>query len=301
MKQLSNQDLWNAFINRLINDWDVKYQDFGTIDNIKQQTKFCKKLSKDIHEVLQIDQNKQTIITWNTLNIYLNQNGFGNNPKKRTIDIIKRYLGDNINTNSSLIKYNSKDVTISKVHSSIPLKNIFKRKIFYVLSSCFLLLLLLSFSLYNSQNSLSKAAIRMEKEKIITLIDRANALEFDLYASVPDISDTIQLNKYYIPESVNKREIIRIVKKNKATGKILDVDHSSRLLNKQAFTFNKLSTTHAEVITIESWNLRWLNGLNKEKHAEYKVVNEQHYTLQKHDSKWLIVKNEYEGQATWFN
>ncbi|WP_459212003.1 hypothetical protein [Aquimarina rhabdastrellae] len=321
MSHISNEDLWKALINRLKNDWNEKYQDFGSIENIKHQTKFCKVLSKDISQTL---NHNEILITWNTLHIYFKQNGFGISPQKKKLEVIKDYLGRDLlfhsqtKENKPLIKEEKKEIkSLSPIsetlteEDSFTLKNqtsnalnkdnSFARKSIYVAFGSLLLLLISSFWIYSQQNELSESELRMEKEKIIALIDRANALEFSLYAAVPNISDTIKLNKFYIPDSQNKKEIVRIISKNKAKGNILDTESSYRMLNKQAIIFDRISKSYAEVITLESWNLQWLHALDSTKYAEYKVVNEQRYTLQKHNDKWLILKNEYEGQATWFD
>ncbi len=313
MSHISNEDLWKALINRLKNDWNEKYQDFGSIENIKHQTKFCKVLSKDISETL---NHNEILITWNTLHIYFKQNGFGISPQKKKLVIIKDYLGRDLLLHSQItekeeLKDSSVKVEISleedfstsknQTSDALNTNNSFARKSVYIAFGSLLVILISSFWIYSQQNELSESELMMEKQKIVALIDRANDLEFSLYTAVPHISDTIKLNKFYSPDSQNKKEIIRIVSKNKMKKKILDVDHSSRTFNKESIIFDKLTKNYAEIITIEAWDLQWLNISDSTKYAEYKVANRQRYILHKNNGNWLIYTNEYEGRATWFN
>ena len=174
--------------------------------------------------------------------------------------------------------------------------NSFARKSVYVLFISLGLLILSSFWIYSYQNSFSEAELMIEKEKIVALIDRANALEFSLYAAVPNISDTIKLNKLYIPEGQKKKEIIRISSQNKAKGNILDTEYSTRNFNKQDIVFEKLTQNHAKVITIEAWSLQWLNASNNTKSDKYEEVNKYIYTLQRQNNTWLI-----DTKTAWFN
>ncbi len=173
--------------------------------------------------------------------------------------------------------------------------NSFARKSVYVLLISLALLILSSFWIYSYQNSFSESESRIEKQKIIELIERANAVEFSVYAAVPSISDTIKLNKFYTPDGQKKKEIIRIMSQNKAKGNILDIEYSTRNFNKQDVLFEKLTQNHAKVITIEAWFLQWLNASNNMKSDTYEEVNKYIYTLQRQNNTWLI-----DTKTAWF-
>lgn len=314
MKLNSNQELWNLFINKIQNEWAEKYVDFGSLNNINGRRKFCIALAKDIEVILKLKNGKNTeILTWNTLNNYLKQDGFGKEPKKKTIEIFEKYLEEEIKRFNELGEVKNTDVkkseeaTLDMVdEESKNTQNLFSvfktRDVFLVSGVLFLFVLMygIFIGFPEKEKTPKSTSLRIDKEFIIGTIERANELEFSLYSSLPVLNDTVNLKEFYSLGSDNRKTIIRILKKNKQIGKILDIEKSTRLLNKEAIVFDTINSKKAVVRTIEFWQLQWIDAKTQERYAEYKVVNEQRYLLFKENNKWLIKENQYAGKAKWF-
>jgi len=314
MKLSSNEELWNLFINKIQEEWGEKYLEFGSLNNINGRRKFCMSLAKDIEDVLKLKNGKNAeIITWNTLNNYLKQGGFGKEPKKKTIEIFEKYLQEEIKRFNELgevkntdVKKNEKailDVVDEELKSNKKLFFLFKiRYALWTLGVLFLFVL--AYGVFigfpEKEKTPKSTSLRIEKETIIGIIERANELEFSLYSSLPVLKDTVNLTNFYSLDSYNKKEIIRILKKNNKIGKVLDKETSTRLLNKDAIIFDTITPKKAIVRTIEFWQLQWVDAETQKRYAEYKVVNEQRYFLFKDKNKWLIKENQYAGKAKWF-
>lgn len=289
--------LWICFKNKIKEDWILKYSGYGTFNDIESQTNFCRALEEDIYKTLNISRREKKLVpSWNTLNNYLKQDGFGKYPKQKTLDLIAKYIGfQNYKDFVKKLPVDS-DKVIEKKHIENSQNNsnpqISFKYIGLVIFSVLTLVVIILLSNWTSEND-----SRLEKEKIHSLIERANLLEFDLYAAVPDLSDTSSLDVFYTKDSPSKQGIIDILKRNKLKGNVLDAENSSRFLNNKSVFFEKINKNFATVRTVEFWELYWVKDSLNLKVAEYVVANEQKYLLEKINNNWKITLNDYIGEA----
>jgi len=300
MLQTHINNLWKAFNNKLEKDWEDKYADFGSLDKIIQRTNLAKAIENDMYKTLKVSRKEKGVVpNWNSINTYLKQKGFGDNPKPKTLDVIAEYLKyghfDRFKKEYKPKLNQSITTQLTKTINESPKNDILRRN-----WKVFIILLLAPIIIYFANSFIKKYKLANnhdDKLLIISTIEKGNLLEYNIYASVPNIKDTIKLNKYFTRNGKARENILDVSKRGIQRGRKLDAKESSRTLDTEDIKVVELNKNTAKAETIEYWKLVWIFEKNGKIDAEYDEVNKQTYHLKKINDSWLIDKNDFTGTA----
>ena len=334
MHQHFTKYLRAEFLNKIDQDWSEKYVLYGTIDDIKQQTNLAKAIEADIYKELgKSRRDKGSIPSWGSINNYLLIKGLGPNPKRKTLDIFSNYIGYNnfedFKTNSAVTTPVSedsqildigtvvgntaaKDITIIKpgtepIYDSLKSTGNIERFSLKTKSivSCFgILFFLIVYLIYKnhqlSKNFSSATISSQEESEIKSIIEKGNEIEYNLYKSIPQLSDTSLLTYYYTNQGSGRKNIITTLKRLKSNSVILDTDDSKRELNANEIYLNRINEKTIKAKTVEKWRLSWKDSISGRSTTIYDVLNNQLYHLVKTNEGWRIEDNKYDGKATHY-
>lgn len=322
--------LWKAFKEKLAREWDEKYYSYGTLSNIKFKTKLGKAIEYDFYTTLGIKKGKnniERIPSSSRFDTYLELDRFPGNVQKWTLDSITKYTWFDeatkkpkftlfeefrielaskfknttiaIPTTPLIIELNNTvDPIIDNTNitnKGIERENKQKKKIippFFIVIGSFLFFLFFFYQLnlfiINLPNYMKK-----EKEEILSTIKNANILEYKIYKSVPILSDTINLNKYYTSDGQARKNILEISTKAVTKERILDKKESLFKPSESPLRFKVLNPNYTVVETEEYWKVRWLHSTSGVEQHLYDELVDQIYRMEKGDSSWLIIDNIY--------
>lgn len=297
--------LWSEFRNKIHQDWQNKYSTYGTLTDIKQQTNLAKAIEHDIYSSLNISRReKGRVPSWSSINTYLTMQSFGTQPKNKTLNTISKYIGYDSYED---FKINSKRAVslaqaIPKLESNnLPLPKQKKGMAAPILLctglALFIIVGFVIFQKLRLNHIKSNEISRDEISEIKDIIEKANKLEFELYAGIPELKDTNLLSSYYAEKGVGRIKLIELLERIKLKGTILDRDESIREINFSDKPFEFINDGTLKVITVEKWKLHWRDSITSETTHIYDVLNSQVYHLTKYKNGWKIDDNIYKGKA----
>jgi len=305
VSQYIMNNLWIEFKNRIKEDWETKYAEFGELENIEGQTNFCRALENDMYLTLDIPRKKTGVVpSWNTLNTYFNQDSLGKKPKQKTIDIIVRYLGydsiesfkkiantttiSNVATQAVEVEKTSGELRVleKEVNNSIQISEAKSKPIHKAKRSKFIYLFGLIPILIASIFGYNYYTENLLKEEIKQLIINANKLEFDLSRIPVNIEDQKKLDWYFSNNSVAKKKIEATVKNLNTRPRRFSEEESSYYSTVKMNTYER-EGDKITINTIESWRQVWYNTETEERYA-YATDGKQTYLIIKEEGKWKI-------------
>ena len=256
--------LWERFINRINNTWQEKYSSYGAaLETVDAPTKFAQAVYADMVSYFTKNRINAKVVNPLTLHRYFQQGGFPLSIKSGTLDLFSMYLG--YKWFSDFIEKNKASIVPKEGNSSGE----------------------------NKAKPLNMDPV--EEAEITALIRGSNALQFQLYKSVPHTKDMLRLSNYFTSEGPAIQLIkgyidktLRNRRKLRVSGSFFDILHIKII----AVTYNK-----AEVETEEKWRLLWYDMKTNKDKIIYDVLNRQTYYLRKIEGKWKIHLNEYPGKA----
>ncbi len=132
------------------------------------------------------------------------------------------------------------------------------------------------------------------------VIDDAIHTVFDIYNRLPIEGSALPkeclpvLEKYYDRGGAPYEQILADVERHHKKGEIIsNAWNPSTRPQLRSLELKELDEQSARVHVSEYWNLHWFSTRQKVYAYIYHGQNRQHYTLVKHDNRWLIQENSY--------
>ncbi|MEL6864868.1 MAG: hypothetical protein AAFP19_10625 [Bacteroidota bacterium] len=290
--------LWQQLIQKINSEWLGKYARFGTaLTQVSSPINFAKALHQDMQEELYRRGIKVTVVNSLTIHHYFKQGGFSNRAKTGTLDLFCQYLGYE--------RWSDFVVKNRELALHLPSKRLHHPDLILVPKHrdkappprwTWLLLLLFAMGVcVYSVQCYTHSFSQTEKDFFRMRLEAANQLEFDLYQSVPNIADTVQLNQYFTKTGSARRGVLVNLFRAIRSSRELRMPGSGY----EILDFHYLSKTGREVRikTKEKWYILWYNPNTDKDVRLYDEVNEQEYIFIREENKWKIQTNIYEGKA----
>jgi hypothetical protein len=288
--------LWEGFKCKLIDHWDL-YSTFGdTLEDAKDQIKFCEGVIERMQQVFAENGIDYDALNHLTLHNYFKTDGFSIHAKTKTLNSFSAFIGYE-NWKLFQEKVNTREITEDTFSSCSykPAKEIQKQKAGFRnipkwVFALFALLLIFSLAFILWKKS---QTIQIQKELISQVVRNANEAEFQAYKNIPQI-DSAQLKAYFTEDGTAYNSVLGLLLRSKRKKRSLLVPPSSYVL--ESIEVAEIGKQQGVAYTTEHWIIRWYDSLSQ-RELLFDTVNQHTYYLVKMDGEWKINVDMYEGKA----
>lgn len=133
-----------------------------------------------------------------------------------------------------------------------------------------------------------------EQEHILSIVQKAVALEFEVFQSIPYIENQLkQFSIYVTTEGTAYEKVKQIAQRQVERGWIINDHLNPSHYDLLDLKISKVEGNTAYVKTDEYWFLKWFDPASKSYSYLYDNRNTQLYVLKKKDGQWKIFTNIY--------